>query len=118
MSRSPLCLVAALTCMLLCACTTVSQEPALPPSVPSDAFWVGGSDGGVFVRLEAAAAPTGVYRGAVYIEDGSIWFEGEFRLEPGDGQSLNVADRRLFTGWDGTRLLLGDGRKLVAVTQR
>ena len=83
--------------------------------MPSQAFWLGGSDGGVFVRLSATGAGRQrVYAARVYEADGSIWYRGPVVLEPAGSEPVDVARIDQFTAWDGTRLLLKDGRALVA----
>ncbi len=106
------------TLLLLCvltlaaaACTrTSSSEPERPAGVPADAFWVGGSDGGAFVQLRRDGVG---YSGAVYHLDGERWFTGPFRLEPVGATPVDPADHAAVTGWDGTQLLLTEGRALV-----
>ena len=76
---------------------------------------MGGSDGGVFVeviRHDGPGAPS--YSGYVYHPDGSIWYEGRFTLEPATGLPIDTARKEQFAGWDGNRILLEDGRALVA----
>jgi hypothetical protein len=91
-----------------------SNTPARPAGLPSEAFWIGGADGGVFVRLAPSDATAADYSGAIYHPDGSVWYEGRFRLEPIGTAPLDANDYQRLTGWDGTQILLDDGRALVA----
>ena len=94
------------------ACSGSSpSEPPRPAGVPADAFWVGGSDGGAFVQLRRDGAG---YSGAVYHADGERWFTGPFRLEPAGAPAVDPSDHAAFTGWDGSQLLITDGRALVS----
>ena len=105
------------TCLMLATmggCDSVADEPPRPAGLPADAFWIGGPDGGVFMRLEppVAAAPT--YSGSIYHKNGLVWYEGRFTLEPAGGAPFDVRDRERIAGWDGTQIVLHDGRALVA----
>ena len=109
---------AALAPALLClaaACRfgTSTGEPPRPAGVPQDAVWVGGPDGGVFVKLEKADGEPGTVRAAIYADHtGAILYQGALRLEPPAPQLPELGDPKLFNGWDGQRLLLRDGREL------
>ncbi len=72
------------------------------------------AEGGVFVRLTASDAAAAAYSGAIYHPDGSVWYEGRFSLEPIGSAPLDANDHQRVTGWDGTQILLDDGRALVA----
>lgn len=100
---------------VIVGCYAVAEEPPRPAGLPADAFWVGGPDGGVFMRLEPPVGDATTYSGAIYNEfDGSVWYEGLMSLEPADSAPLDVRDRQQISGWDGTRIHLTDGRALVA----
>jgi hypothetical protein len=100
---------------VMTACYAVTEEPPRPAAVPADAFWVGGPDGGVFMRLEPTASDAATYSGAIYNQfDGSVWYEGRLTLNPADGAPFDVKDRKQIAGWNGFEVLLYDGRALVA----
>lgn len=103
--------------MFVTGCAVESDAPPRPANLPKEAFWLGGADGGAFVRLARAEAADG-YVGAVYREDGSIWYEGRFVLDPPNAAPVDPDDHADFTGWDGTQLLLREGRALVAKDAR
>ena len=88
-------------------------EPARPLTVPSSAFWLGGPDGGVFVQLKLVTAP-GIYSGSIYHPDGALWYRGRFLLRPTGGKAIDPADIQQFSFWDGSQLVLEDGRALLA----
>ena len=46
--------------------------------------------------------------------DGSRWYKGRFTLEPASGPAVDPASKKQFAGWDGNKILLQDGRALVA----
>jgi hypothetical protein len=74
---------AVLVLAAVAGCSFVAVEPPRPAGVPVDALWVGGPDGGVFMRLEATAANGATYWGTIYNGfTGSVWYEGRFTLEP------------------------------------
>ena len=105
----------------LCACDAgTAAPPARPASVPPEALWVGGMDGGVFVVVQppAAGAARTQYRGSVWYAHGAVWYRGAMRLEPAGAPALAVGDVTQYQGWDGSRLLLSGDRSLVATGGR
>jgi hypothetical protein len=106
--------IVAVVAVVMFGCGRASNAPARPAGLPSEAFWIGGADGGVFVRLAASEAAADAYSGAIYHPDGSLWYEGRFRLEPVGSAPFEADDHERLTGWDGTQILLDDGRALVA----
>ncbi|MDD5034877.1 MAG: hypothetical protein PHE55_08980 [Methylococcaceae bacterium] len=111
--RNPLPLMLAI--ILALVCLNLSAEPVRPEGVPKDAFWLGGPDDGVFVVLKRSDGPGSTsYHGAVYHPYGAIWYQGPFVLNPPGGRPVDMANQGQFAGWDGTQILLEDGRSLVA----
>lgn len=102
--------------LIALGCGNSSSQPSRPASVPTAAFWLGGPDGGVFVLLKPRddKAPATRCAGTIYRQDGSVWYTGAFAIDPASSPPVNTADHKLFEGWDGTQLLLRDGRALVA----
>ncbi len=90
-----------------------AAEPERPSGVPAQAFWLGGADGGVFVLLQASASGRADYKARIFYPHGEVWYEGLLHLDR--GPAVNVADQHLFSGWDGTALLLSDGRRLSRI---
>jgi len=90
------------------------DSPARPAPVPADAFWVGGPDGGVFVRLERTPGDKGNLSGKIYHPDGELWYAGPLVPRP-PGTSVDPARHDQFDGWDGERLLMTEGRWLESV---
>lgn len=105
-------LVLAWILALSVACGSRAGEPPRPASVPAEAFWVGGADGGVFVTLSRAANdPPHTVRARIFYPHGEMWFAGRLAGRPGD-PPVDLAQRSQFTGWDGESLHLRDGRAL------
>ncbi|MBM7114200.1 hypothetical protein [Archangium primigenium] len=99
-----------------CTCTSSPTAPTRPAGVPADAFWNGGLDGGVFVRVrQKARKPRPVYDVTIYNEyTGEVWFQGPMTLSaPGELEARVLGDAAFFNGWDGERLFLRDGRFLA-----
>jgi len=90
--------------------------PSRPAGLPDAAFWLGGPDGGVFVRLKPRAPghPQAPFQGTVFYENGDTWMTGNFIPEP-PGAAIDVTNTADFIGWDGERLLLNGGRSLRAM---
>ena len=98
-------LSAALLLSLLLACHGDVQAPERPASVPPDAVWVGGSEGGAFLRLRASGL--GEFQGEVFDEvTGRPMASGRFVLK---GAPLDEVKAQDASGWDGRRILLRSG---------
>jgi hypothetical protein len=106
-----------LASLLSFACCAEGQTgPARPAGVPKTAFWVGGEDGGVFVRVREVPGKTDTYRMTVYNDStGKILYQGLAQLRPVAGEKLQIRDPKAFSGWDGEKMLLTDGRVLAPV---
>ena len=92
-----------------------SSERPWPAHVPSNATWVGGADGGVYVLIKRFPEdPPGIYRGCVY-HDTASWlaYRGAFSVER-DGPYTPGQDP--LTAWDGTRLHYSETGILDAIT--
>lgn len=94
---------------------SMRPDPKRPAGVPENAIWIGGPDGGVFAVVTATSRHE-VFHLAVYHDStGDILYRGPARLEPDKGPAPNVADPNTFSGWDGSKMILSDGRTLVPV---
>jgi hypothetical protein len=91
-----------------------AAPPTRPASVPAEAFWVGGLDGGVFVLIERTSDGRGRFAGKIYHPDGELWYAGPLVPAPRDA-SIDPTQHDQFAGWDGQRLLMSDGRWLESV---
>jgi hypothetical protein len=82
-------------------------------------MWIGGVDGGVFLRLEKRPDdPSATYRARVYADSsGDLIFEGVLTMIPGNHSQIDIDDPRTFSGWDGESLYLADGARLSALPE-
>lgn len=102
---------------LLCAnCSSAKNPPSRPPKVPADAFWVGGPDGGAFIRLQKSNVPApqaGTYDAWIYNDQsGDLWYSGKLFLSGSRKLEPQITRPEAFEGWDGERLHLSDGRTM------
>ena len=88
-------------------------EPSKPGNVPSEAVWVGGIDGGVFVLV---TRPRGyqqdMYFGEIYYVSGDLAYKGKLRMFPNGAKAFDPGDQSSFEGWDGDMLFLIENRYL------
>lgn len=94
----------------------LSCEPyqATNPNGPNGSWWVGGSDGGVYVFIEDDTNSTDdIYQGVIYYEhDHSIWYKGKFKYNL--KSPLDFKNKQIYSGWDGEKLFLKDNSYLQA----
>lgn len=106
---------ATVLCIVLFGCSPdpgVVLPPDRPKNVPSDAIWVGGLDGGVFLDLKKISDQ--VAQGTVYTDLGDIFYRG--RLEITEGQiDFPLNSMLAYQGWDGENMMLRDGRLLASI---
>jgi hypothetical protein len=119
MGRCSLVLAVAINAALsACQCEVQSTEPEAPPrpsGVQAKAIWAGGVDGGDFILL-TPAKPDGTYAAKIYNDhSGDLEFSGKLRLKGTRATPINVNDPKTYSGWDGARLSLRDGRILEPV---
>jgi len=90
-----------------------SQRPAerqRPKGIPAEAFFVGGNDGGVFLLCKDTPDKY-VYHCTIFDDhQGTLLNENNFRTATGQQLCIDVANRSIFSAWDGSRILLKDGR--------
>ena len=99
--------------LITSACTSHSNEPQHPPSVPKEAFWLGGSDGGAFVLIHKDPRdPPNIYQAQIFYHHGENWYSGPLAASKKDQESLSITNRNIFLGWDGEALILTNGREL------
>ncbi|MDO6610431.1 hypothetical protein Q4601_09005 [Shewanella sp. 1_MG-2023] len=98
---------------LLFGCEQVATiEPEVRPNnIPLAALWVGGSDGGVYVKVDPE---NGQYKGTIYFESsGEVWYQGGFQYS--GNEIIDTRDQTLYAAWDGDILYLTNGEKLVSM---
>jgi hypothetical protein len=83
-----------------------------PSKVPSDAFWIGGRDGGVFISpfVPAANKIPQEYFFTIYNDQtGEIEHEGTYVINDATKDPKDVHDSSIYSGWDGEFILLTNG---------
>ena len=90
----------------------IEEDP--PKAGPNGSWWVGGLDGGVFLKVTDDGNPNDLfYHGVIYFEsDKTVWYKGQLKLV-GD-TSFSPEDKDRYEGWDGERLHLKNGVYLEA----
>lgn len=94
----------------------IVQPVERPSSVPVEAVWTGGAEGGSWIRCSLAEAK-GTYRCSIYSETGTLLDEGLFALSRESFVSLEDLISSL-NAYDGKHILLSGGKKLVPVDTR
>ncbi len=86
----------------------VWTPPIKPQNVPEDAVWVGGYDGGCFVRIDSEYSDT--TRFVIYFDsDGEIWYDGLFSCDKSDFVTISELDwNDLLCCYNGEMLLMKD----------
>lgn len=110
-------LVLLLCFLVFTACSYDAQSPQRPESVPTDAMWIGGVDGGAWVLLKKNAGdPEYIYRVEIYGDQaGDKWYIGKLEVVPNSQPDVPLDNPDAFGVWDGDNLLLEDGRTMRAV---
>jgi len=95
----------------------VSYDFPRPAKVPAEAIFVGGSDGGIFLKSVRHEKYSTVYLCQVYnFLTGNIEVEGAFTVvEPGNSE-VDLGNSDLFDSWDGDCIYLQDGRQLKQIS--
>ncbi len=98
--------------IVLAACEIENADTQ--PDGPDGSWWLGGADGGVYLRIsDDDNTQDRQFTGVIYYEgDQSVWYEGDFVLE-GD-LKFDANDREQYLFWDGERIHLKDASSLVA----
>jgi hypothetical protein len=100
--------------MFFLASAVGGTPPTRPATVPPTAMWIGGPDGGVFVALQVKSSARGAYLARIFADHtGELLYQGKLVLKPPRPALTSIQDPTLFVAWDGTALLLADGRHLA-----
>jgi len=83
-----------------------------PANIPEGAYWVGGDDGGIFLTVAQDRRRPDLYYCHIFDVLGEPESEGLFAVIAPEEPSLNLANPKLFSGWDGSTLFLSDGRTM------
>ena len=93
--------------------STAASDPA-----ESGLTFIGGADGGVYIKLADDNNPNdNVYQGTIYYDDKStIWYDGPLQSME---TTQSLAPKNAFdpTGWDGENLHLSDGGYLKPLNE-
>jgi hypothetical protein len=82
---------------------------------PENSWWLGGADGGAYIKIEEDNnTHDNLYQGVVFFEnDKTVWYRGPFKLV-GDIK-FTVDNHDLYLFWDGEKIHLQQGSYLEAV---
>ncbi|HWR32832.1 MAG TPA: hypothetical protein VN451_04880 [Chitinophagaceae bacterium] len=105
-------LIVLLLYLITTACS-VEQEEA--KKGPENSWWLGGADGGAYIKIEEDNnTHDNLYQGVVFFEnDKTVWYRGPFKLV-GD-LKFSVENHDLYLFWDGEKIHLQQGSYLEAV---
>jgi len=99
------------------SCSSSEENFPRPNSIPQEAMWIGGIDGGAWVLLSKDdTQPKHIYNAEIYGDQaGDLWYSGRLQLDPKEGESFDIKNPDNFGVWDGDNLLLQDGRTLKGI---
>jgi hypothetical protein len=82
---------------------------------PENSWWLGGADGGVYIKiLENENLDNKLYQGVIFFDhDKTVWYRGPFKLVGNINFSVDNHDLYLF--WDGERVHLKESSYLDAI---
>lgn len=105
-------IIISLVLLLLSSCST---ETTKVKSGPEDSWWLGGDDGGVYIKINEDNNPNdNLYRGVIFFDhDKTVWYRGPFKLVGKLDFHIDNHDSYLF--WDGVRVQLKDSSYLEAI---
>jgi hypothetical protein len=90
----------------------IPVEPERPSNIPQKSIWVGGIDGGVFVRVKKLAETANdIYYAEVYYVSGDLAYKGLMKIYP-SGASFDINKKESYEGWDGDNIYLSKNRHL------
>lgn len=91
--------------------------PERPESVPPEAVWAGGFDGGVFIDCIEIKESDSCFDCVVYFDySGDIWIRDTFCVDEGTIRMDSL--RHVYGGFVGQDIFLTDGRRLAPLTDR
>jgi len=106
-------LVLILFLFLISAACSVEQEAS--KTGPEGSWWLGGADGGAYIKIEEDRNTNdNLYQGVIFFDyDRTVWYRGPFKLI-GDIK-FSIEDHDLYLFWDGERIHLQHDSYLEAV---
>lgn len=103
-----------------CGNSGVSNPPARPSAAPPDSIWVGGSDGGVWLKCikkinnRLNCKTFSQVEGRIFTEaDYELWSAGGHGKKKSIEKTVELFPRESFDFFDGTRIFMKDGVVLV-----
>jgi len=98
--------------LILSAC---SIETDKNKTGPEGSWWLGGADGGVYIKIEDDNNPNDkLYQGVIFYDaDKTVWYRGPFKLVGNIKFSIKDHDQYLF--WDGEKVHLVEESYLQAI---
>lgn len=93
---------------------TKIASPEKPSSVPNNAFWAGGIDGGNFIYLAKHTDNDTLFFAQIYNDDtGDIEYEGILKYLGNEAIHKSLNNPALYQGWDGENLYLASGELMI-----
>lgn len=87
-----------------------------PNSVPINALWVGGIDGGVYIVItKNVGDKPHIYNAVIYHKIGGIDYKGRLAINSIEAPIFDYKKPDSYSAWDGDTLYLRDTRYLKAV---
>lgn len=88
----------------------VTTAPSKPKSVPENAFWVGGIDGGSFILISEKVNADNVFSAQIYNDyTGDLEYSGMLKYLGVIKDEKLLTDPTFYQGWDGEKLHLANG---------
>ena len=87
-----------------------TAEPNKPKSVPEEAFWAGGIDGGNFILIRKDEKGNNVFSAEIYNDyTGDLEYSGTLKYSGVAIAQKSLSDPAFYQGWDGEKLHLANG---------
>ncbi len=94
-----------------------AAAPKKPKSVPTDAFWVGGIDGGNFIFVSKHEDKDSLFSVKIYNDyTGDLEYTGVLKYSGNKTIEKSLNDHSLYQGWDGEKLHFADGEYMAIYT--
>jgi len=104
---------------LLSGCNNSDNDSKVqirPDTIPKNALWVGGHDGGVYVVIEKNISDKStIYRAKIFHANGDLDYKGKLSINSSMSSSFEYKNVYSYLGWDGDTLYLTDGHELKII---
>jgi hypothetical protein len=91
--------------------SSLNYAPKRPPSLPKEAVWAGGVDGGAWYVVDSQKPAPDVWQIRVYRDNGSPWVRGSFWWK----EATNMKALPSFSAFDGNVIYLEGNKKMFPV---